>query len=62
MAQIIKSITKSDSEISFLPPASDDPQRRCPDTTRIRETGWEPTISLEDGLEKTIEWIKELEN
>jgi len=58
LAEIIKKITKSESEITFLPPASDDPKRRLPDTSRLEETGCTPTISLEEGIEKTIEWIK----
>jgi nucleoside-diphosphate-sugar epimerase len=34
----------------------DDPQTRQPDTTRAREIlGWEPTVSLAEGLRQTIE-------
>jgi len=58
LAKIIKKITKSESEITFLPPASDDPKRRCPNTSRIEKIGWKPLVSLEEGLEKTIEWIR----
>jgi len=58
LAKIIKKIIKSESEITFLPPAADDPQRRCPDTNRLDKIGWIPKVSLEEGLEKTIAWIK----
>jgi len=59
LAKIIKKITSSESEITFLPSAEDDPKRRCPDTNKIKEIGWKPKVSLEEGLEKTIEWIKQ---
>jgi len=58
LAKTIKKITKSNSEITFLPPAQDDPKRRRPDTKRLEEIGWKPKVSLEAGLEKTIEWIR----
>lgn len=58
LAKTIKKITKSNSKITFLPPAKDDPKRRCADTTLLEEIGWKSKISLEEGLEKTIEWIK----
>ncbi len=56
-AQIIRELTGSQSEIvfcDFLTP--DDPKQRCPDITRARELlGWEPKVSLEEGLRRTIE-------
>lgn len=58
LAKFIKKITKSSSDITFLPPTEDDPKRRCPDTTTLEQTGWKPTISLEDGIRKTVDWIK----
>jgi len=58
LAKIIKKITKSKSDITFLPPANDDPKRRCPDTSKLQEIEWKPTVLLEEGLEKTIEWIR----
>jgi UDP-glucuronate decarboxylase len=37
----------------------DDPQRRRPDISRAREIlNWEPVISLEEGLQLTLEWAK----
>ncbi len=53
------------SEIVFHqpPPAriADDPQRRCPDITRARTIlGWEPRVSLEEGLAHTIAYFRTL--
>lgn len=42
-----------------LPPDKDDPQRRCPDISRIkRELGWEPKVGLDEGLRRTVEWFR----
>jgi len=58
LAKIIKKIIKSNSDITFLPATEDDPKRRCPDTSMLEQIGWKPTISLEDGIRKTVDWIK----
>jgi nucleoside-diphosphate-sugar epimerase len=59
-AQLIKQISGSSSVIRFVDPIStDDPQRRCPDIRRAQsELGWEPTISLDRGLDDTIAWFR----
>jgi nucleoside-diphosphate-sugar epimerase len=37
----------------------DDPQNRRPDLTRASELlGWEPKVSLEEGLRRTAEWCR----
>jgi len=56
LAEVVKELTGSDSQISFAPLPTDDPQIRRPDITRARELlGWEPAVALRDGLKITIE-------
>ncbi|MDR0470862.1 MAG: GDP-mannose 4,6-dehydratase [Nitrososphaerota archaeon] len=58
LAQKIKDITQSESTITFHPLPKDDPQRRCPDTTKLEKiVGWKPKIELPEGLQKTITWF-----
>jgi dTDP-glucose 4,6-dehydratase len=56
--QIIK-MTGSTSKIIYKPLPTDDPKVRQPDITRARTLlGWEPKVSLEEGLGKTIDYFK----
>jgi UDP-glucuronate decarboxylase len=58
LANFVRRLLSSKSEISFHPLPWDDPRRRCPDITKARKIlKWEPRTSLEEGLEKTSEWI-----
>ncbi len=58
-AKLIQSFTGSSSEIVFEPLPEDDPMRRQPDIARAREIlGWEPRVSLEDGLKATVEYFR----
>ncbi len=39
---------------------NDEPKRRCPDITKVKElSGYSPQINLESGLKRTIEWVRE---
>ncbi|MFQ6050754.1 MAG: UDP-glucuronic acid decarboxylase family protein [Candidatus Hydrothermarchaeota archaeon] len=59
LAEMIKKLTESKSEITFYPKQEDDPKRRCPDISKARRLlDWKPQVSLEEGLKKTIEWFK----
>jgi len=59
-AQTIKLLTNSPSDIVFEPlHTPDDPKQRKPDITKARALlGWEPRISLEEGLQRTIAYFK----
>jgi len=60
-AQRILEITGSESEIAFEPLPTDDPKIRQPDISRAREVlGWQPSVPLDVGLERTIEYFKSL--
>ena len=61
LAEMIRDLARSDSEIVFQPRPEDDPEVRCPDITRARSSlGWEPKVSLREGLERTIDWARPL--
>ena len=37
----------------------DDPKQRCPDISKAKRLlGWEPKITLEDGLQRTLEYFR----
>ncbi len=60
-AHKIKQITKSPSEIVFKPLPVDDPRTRQPNIERAKRIlGWEPKIDLVEGLDKTIEYFKQV--
>ncbi len=59
IARLIIKMTGSKSQIVYKPLPEDDPKVRQPDITRARTLlGWEPKVSLEEGLSKTIEYFR----
>ena len=59
LANAIKKITGSTSEIVFRELPVDDPKTRCPDISRAKKLlKWQPKVPLEEGLRKTIEWFR----
>ena len=63
LAEKVIDMTGSSSHISYNPLPSDDPVQRRPDLTLARSVlGWEPTVSLDQGLTNTIEYFKKLLN
>ncbi|MDD5680578.1 MAG: SDR family oxidoreductase [Candidatus Omnitrophica bacterium] len=60
LAKMIIKLTGSKSKIVFEPLPVDDPKVRQPEITLAKMLlSWQPTISLKDGLRKTVEWFKE---
>jgi dTDP-glucose 4,6-dehydratase len=60
-AQYIQRLTGSPSPLEFHPLPEDDPKRRRPDISKARQIlGWEPKVSLEDGLRETIAYFQTL--
>ncbi len=59
LAEAIIRVTGSKSPLMFEPLPEDDPQRRQPDITAAREKlGWEPRVSLGNGLAKTVSYFQ----
>ena len=59
-ANKIIELTGSKSEIVFEDLPVNDPKVRRPDITKAKELlGWEPKVSLDEGIERTLKWFKE---
>lgn len=60
LAKKIIEISNTSSKITNEPLPSDDPKRRKPDISKIKEKiGWKPKVSLEEGLKKTLQYFEE---
>jgi nucleoside-diphosphate-sugar epimerase len=61
VANLVKELANSNSKLSFLPLPEDDPKVRRPVIDKAKEIlGWEPEISLNQGLQLTIENYREM--
>ena len=59
LAERVIRMTGSTSKIVFKPLPADDPKQRQPDIKLAKEKlGWQPTVELEDGLKRMIEYFK----
>jgi UDP-glucuronate decarboxylase len=59
LAQKVLEHTGSSSAIEFFPLPQDDPKQRQPDISKAQKVlGWEPTVALDDGLARTIEYFR----
>jgi dTDP-glucose 4,6-dehydratase len=60
LALLIRELTESSSAIVFEALPADDPKQRRPDITLAhRELGWQPTVSVRDGLQRTIAYYRQ---
>jgi len=59
LAKLVQEISGSEVGIVMKPLPTDDPKVRQPDISRAREIlGWEPSVDLREGLEKTINYFR----
>ncbi|WP_445166917.1 UDP-glucuronate decarboxylase [Mycolicibacterium sp. Dal123E01] len=60
LAELIREISGSGSEVKFTDRPHDDPSQRQPDITLARaELHWEPKVEVRDGLSKTVTWFRD---
>jgi dTDP-glucose 4,6-dehydratase len=58
-AKSIERLIGADARIEFKPLPEDDPKRRRPDISKARRIlGWEPVVSLDEGIRETIEYFR----
>lgn len=61
LAELVIELTASGSKLVHKPLPQDDPRQRQPDITRAKAAlDWQPTVKLRYGLQKTIEYFREL--
>ncbi len=59
LAETIRRMTGSASPITFVPRPQDDPRVRQPQIDLASEVlGWKPQVGLDEGLERTIAWLR----
>jgi len=61
LAEAVIKITGSSSQIKFHDLPADDPKQRKPDISKAKELlNWEPSVNLEDGLERTVAYFRQV--
>jgi UDP-glucuronate decarboxylase len=62
LAQLVLELTGSKSKLVYRPLPADDPTKRRPDITLAKtRLGWQPTVPLREGLERTIAWFRQID-
>jgi UDP-glucuronate decarboxylase len=63
LAEIVKSLIGSSAVVKRLAAQKDDPQRRRPDISAAKALlGWEPRVPIEEGLRRTIDYFRAIQN
>jgi dTDP-glucose 4,6-dehydratase len=58
-AECIRRVSGTNAPLAFQPLPQDDPKRRQPDITRAKEIlGWEPSVTLEEGIRETLDYFR----
>ncbi|MBS0289706.1 MAG: SDR family oxidoreductase [Proteobacteria bacterium] len=61
IAQLVLTLTPSNSRLVYHPLPVDDPKQRCPDISKAKaQLGWEPKVDLTTGLQRTISYFSAL--
>ena len=61
LAELVLRLSGSQSKLVFKPLPSDDPRQRQPDIgLASAKLGWQPKVSLEDGLKETIRYFTQI--
>ena len=62
MLELLQAVARAcdrEAAVTYQPIPDDDPKQRCPDITRARELlDWSPTVSLQEGLQRTVSWFQ----
>lgn len=60
LARLVAGAAGSSSEVVFVDRPVDDPQVRRPDISlAVKELGWKPQVSLQEGIRRTLPWFRE---
>ena len=61
LAERVLTLVGSKSKLKFMPLPEDDPKQRQPDITTAKENlDWSPSVPLEDGLKRTVDYFRSL--
>ena len=59
LAERVLRLTGSKSKLELRPLPADDPRQRCPDISKAKGLlGWQPSVPLDDGLKRTVEFFR----